>query len=170
MAGRIAVHFLPALLMAGVRFGTAGLIMLALARFSGERIWLKPPERIQLLILALLGFVIANGAGVWGLQYVPSNKSALLNATVPCWIVLLGTFGARSHRPEWRSLIGLACGFAGTVLVVQPSGGPHSDLLPQLMILVACLNWAVSTTYMRNLRSRLPVLTLIGWQMVLGGA
>ena len=153
---RIGVLHLPALLMGGLRYSCAGALMLLVARLMRRRVLPQPGEWRGLVVLAFFGILLTNGISVWAAQYVASNKSALLNATVPCWIVLLGTFGARSHRPEWRQLLGLACGFAGTVLVVQPSGGTHSDLLPQLMILVACLNWAVSTTYMRNVRSRLP--------------
>ena len=167
---RIGVMHLPALLHGGQRYSCAGALLLLIARLTRRRVRPQPGEWRGLAVLAFFGILLTNGISVWAAQYVASNKSALLNATVPCWIVLLGTVGARSHRPEWRQLLGLACGFAGTVLVVQPSGGPHSDLLPQLLILVACLNWAVSTTYMRNLHSRLPVLTLIGWQMLLGGA
>jgi drug/metabolite transporter (DMT)-like permease len=171
MAGRIAVHYLPALLMAGVRFGTAGLIMLILARVSGDRIWLKPPERMQLSILAVLGFVIANGAGVWALQYVASNKSALLNATVPCWIVLLGTFGPKGYRPRWRTLLGLLLGFCGAALVLQPRAEVgSSELFPELMILCGCIAWAFSTMCLRRFELQLPIKTLIGWQMLLGGA
>jgi drug/metabolite transporter (DMT)-like permease len=169
MVTRIGVMHLPALLLGGMRYSCAGAIMLLVAAVSGRRVRPQAGEWRGLAVLAFFGVLLTNGIGVWAAQYVASNKSALLNATVPCWIVLLGTFGARSHRPDWRQLTGLACGFAGTVLVVQPSGGAHSNLFPQLMILVACLNWAVSTTYMRNVRSRLPMPTLLGWQMLLGG-
>jgi drug/metabolite transporter (DMT)-like permease len=166
---RISVMHLPALLLGGVRYSCAGSIMLLVARLGGRRVRPQPGEWRGLAVLAFFGILLTNGISVWAAQYVPSNKSALLNATVPCWIVLLGTLGARSHRPDWWQLAGLACGFAGTVLVIQPSGGTHTELFPQLMVLVACLNWAVSTTYMRNARSRLPMPTLLGWQMLLGG-
>jgi drug/metabolite transporter (DMT)-like permease len=170
LAARIGVRALPAFLYGGVRFTTAGAVLLISAALLGQRVRPAGREWRDLALLALIGFVVCNGAGVWSLQYVASNQAALLNASAPCWIALLGTLGARAHRPGPRALVGLALGFAGTALLLLPAAsGVPGALLPQLVVLGGCLAWATSSIYLRNSSLRLGVLALVGWQMLLGG-
>jgi drug/metabolite transporter (DMT)-like permease len=170
LAARIGVRALPAFLYGGTRFITAGTVMLLIAALLKQRVRPLGREWRDLLVLALIGFVICNGAGVWSLQYVASNQAALLNASAPCWIALLGTLGVRAHRPTTRAVVGLVLGFAGTALLLAPAAtGTKGALLPQLVVLGGCLAWAASSIYLRNAGVRLGVLALIGWQMLLGG-
>jgi len=171
LAARIAVQHLPPLLLAGARFVTAGLVMLLIAHLTGQRVRPTGREWRDVTLLALFGFVVSNGLSIWALQWVPSNQAALLNVTAPLWIVLLGAFGPRGHRPRGREFAGLLLGFVGTALVIRPAGahGPGTGLVPQAAILVSCVAWATSTIILRNVGSRLPVQALIGWQMLLGG-
>jgi drug/metabolite transporter (DMT)-like permease len=85
-------------------------------------------------------------------------------------MVLLGAFGARAHRPGLRPVCGLVMGFIGTALLLQPAAaGSHGALLPQVIILFGCLGWAISSIYLRNMQTTLPLPALIGWQMFMGG-
>ena len=113
---RVGVHELPPLLFGCARFISAGLIMLGYARWSGVRVLPERREWNDLAILACFGFLISNGANLWAIQTIPSNQMALLNTTVPCWLVLLGAFGLRAHRPGPLALAGVAAGTAGAVL------------------------------------------------------
>jgi drug/metabolite transporter (DMT)-like permease len=125
-------------------------------------------------MLALLGVALCNGAQVWAMQWVPSHTSALLNASSALWIVLFGLFGVRAHRPDWRATTGLVAGFAGTVLLIWPTGAATAaqatPLLPQLVILAGCVVWSLGTIYMRNHSLHVDIFALVGMQMLLGGA
>ncbi len=171
LASRVGVLHLPPLLFAGVRFVSAGAVMLLVARLLGARVRPAGREWRDLGVLALLAFVVSNGLSIWALQWLPSNQAALLNVSAPLWIVLLGAFGTRGHRPGRRESAGLLLGFLGTALVIRPSGAPgvSTSLLPSGAVLLACLSWAVATMYLRNVGPRMAVQTLIGWQMLLGG-
>jgi drug/metabolite transporter (DMT)-like permease len=170
LATRVAVQQVPPFLFAALRFCVSGLIMLALAGARGQRVVPLRREWRDLSVLALLGFVISNGCGVWALQTVHSNQGALLSTTAPCWITLLGAFGARAHRPQLRALCGLALGFLGAGLLLLPTtAGPSGSAYPQFVVVFGCLAWAVSTVYLRGVGTHLPVFSLIGWQMLLGG-
>jgi drug/metabolite transporter (DMT)-like permease len=170
LATRVAVQSVPPFLFGALRFVAAGLIMLLISRSLRNPVLPRQREWRDLLVLALFGFVIANGINVWTLQFVHSNQSALLNTTAPCWIALLGTFGARAHRPSRRAILGLALGFVGAALLLLPAASAaRGELWPQALVIVGCLAWAITTIYLRNMGTRLPVFSLIGWQMLLGG-
>jgi drug/metabolite transporter (DMT)-like permease len=103
---------------------------------------------------------------------VPSNASALLNASSALWIVVFGLYGTRAHHPGPRVVSGLVIGFAGTVLLMWPGAaiGAATPLLPQLAILAGCVFWSLGTIYMRNHSLQLDIFALVGMQMLLGGA
>ena len=83
---------------------------------------------------------------------------------------MLGSFGPKGHRPRWRALLGLVLGFCGAALVLQPRAEVGSaELFPELLILLGCVAWAFSTMCLRRFDLTLPIKTLIGWQMFLGG-
>jgi drug/metabolite transporter (DMT)-like permease len=167
---RIGVHQLPPFLFGGVRFMAAGILMLLYAQWQGLRLVPTRGEWRDLGVTAFFGFLISNGTGVWSLQYLPSGQSALLNTTVPCWMLLLGAFGRRAHRPGALSLTGLLLGALGAVLLIDPwRHGGHASLWPELVLMGGCIGWAINSIYQRTMGARLPVASLIGWQMLMGG-
>jgi drug/metabolite transporter (DMT)-like permease len=171
LATRVGVQQLPPFLFGALRFFCAGLIMFGVARWQRLRLLPQGGEWRDLLITSFFGFAVANGAGVWTMQFLPSSQSALLNTTVPCWMVLLGAFGARGHRPPPLGIAGLVAGALGAVLLIEPwskPSGAHS--WPEVVLLLGCLGWAINSVYQRNRRIQMPVATLIAWQMLCGSA
>ena len=118
----IAVETIPPFLMAGVRFLTAGLILLAwsMAREGGAFV---PPTRRQWRISAIVGsLLIGGGMGLvaFGEQTVPSGITALLIAMMPVWVAVLGRIflGERLPRP---AVVGIVVGFVGVAILIGPS-------------------------------------------------
>ena len=185
----IGVQSLPPFLMGAVRFTLSGLALFALARLFGEaRPQLDATEWRHLAITGFLTVLVSNGFNVWSLQWLPSNQAALLNVSSAFWITILGTLGRRGHPITVLVGIGLAIGAAGVALILWPGTGelaapgaaalvgtevkPYplgSALVPQLGILVGCFGWAVGTAYLRNVETRLGLLSFTGLQMFVGG-
>ena len=171
----IAIETMPPFLMAAIRFGIAGLILLAfdLLRHPEARRW---PTRRQLRDSAIVGGLllgVGNGFVVFGQSLqVPSGVAAILIAMMPLWFALLGWLYLRERLP--RLVVGaIAVGFAGTALLIWPGGdGANSfDPLGVLILLLAPLGWAHGSIYSQR-RAQLPPspLTASGIQMLAGGA
>lgn len=173
MATRVGVLHLPPLLFAGSRFLISGTVLMSVALWRGFSPAQLKGQWHHVVVMSFLGIAFCNGLQVWAMQWVPSNTSALLNASCALWIVVFGLFGARAHRPTAREIFGLAIGFAGTALLIAPTAGPASaastPLLPQLAMLLACVIWSLGTIYMRNHSLQLDLFALMGLQMLLGG-
>jgi drug/metabolite transporter (DMT)-like permease len=181
LATRVGVLHLPPLLFAGVRFFISGVLLMAVACWRGFSPRQLDGHWGHMLMMSLLGVSVCNGLQVWAMQWVPSHTGALLNASSALWIVIFGLFGARSHRPETRAIAGLVIGFIGTVLLVWPAhkltgvNAPLAatdtvtPLLPQMVILLACIVWSLGTIYMRNHSVKLDVFAMLGTQMLMGG-
>src|SRR5581483_1088582 len=102
LAIRYAVEAIPPLLMMGVRHFTAGVVLYAWVRGRGT----PAPRRAQwkaAMIAGAIFFLGAHGSLAWAEQRVPSGLAALLNATLPLWIVML-TWWSGKRRVLSRSV------------------------------------------------------------------
>ena len=170
----IAIESMPPFLMAAIRFGIAGVILIAfdLWRHPEAR---RMPTRRQLLDSIIVGALllgVGNGFVVFGQSLaVPSGVAAILIAMMPLWFALLGWLYLRERLP--RIVVGaIAVGFAGTALLIWPGGDGANRFEPLgiLILLLAPLGWAHGSIYSQR-RAQLPPspLTASGLQMLAGG-
>jgi drug/metabolite transporter (DMT)-like permease len=176
LAIKYAIETLPPFLMAGLRFVTAGSILLTWARFSKD--YEKPRAahwRTSFIVgtLLLLG---GNGGVVFAERHLSSSFAALLVATEPFWIVLLSWLWLKGARPNLKVALGLLIGFVGVWLLIggQPasSAAANSDsmqLFGTIAVIAAALSWATGSIY--GLRAPVPKSSILtaGMQMFAGG-
>jgi drug/metabolite transporter (DMT)-like permease len=174
LAIRVALESLPVALLAGLRWAAAGIVLSALLPLFGERL---PPPRTWGRI-ALAGFlmaVIGNGGVVWAQQYVASGLAAVIVAMVPFWAVMVEAVLPSGERLRQRTLLGLAVGFAGIVVLVWPQltvGGSEGRLFIAgvVALQIACLGWALGTSYTKRNAMAAGPLGASAMQMLLSGA
>jgi drug/metabolite transporter (DMT)-like permease len=168
---KIAVSVLPAAMFSAMRFTTAGVVLMLIARFYNGDPW--PAQQIEWRHVIVTGFFMvfaSNGLNTWAIQYIPSNQSALLNGTAAFWIAGLGVFGPRGHPLTRSALLGLSIGFTGTCLMLIPKGHLDSSAwLAQVGVLMACFSWSLGTLYFRSIESTLSPLMFMALQMLAGG-
>jgi drug/metabolite transporter (DMT)-like permease len=170
VATKVMVHDLPPLLAAGVRFSVAGLLLGGIALARGMRVPRRLCEWRQCAVMGTLLVVTASGLNVVAMRHVASNQAAILNASSAFWITLLGTQGAHGSPLTLRSGAATLIGFAGVALLLWPAGGfVPGNFGWQLVIVCACLGWALGTLYYRRVRPQLPALMFSALQMLIGG-
>jgi drug/metabolite transporter (DMT)-like permease len=109
---------------------------------------------------------------VWAEQTVPSGLTALLVAVVPFWMVGVERFAGEADQLTVRRSAGLIIGFAGIVLLVWPElefGGGRAFMLGVAATQLACLGWAIGSSYSRRRRPAENVLAAAAFQMLFGG-
>jgi carboxylate/amino acid/amine transporter len=144
-------------MMAGVRFLTAGVLLLTFLLFTGHRL---PPLR-PLLNAALIGvLLLAVGNGMVTVaehQNVPSGIAAVVVATVPLFTLCFSHFfGIQTRKLEW---LGIAIGLSGIVLL-NSGGNLSGNPVGAVMILIGSLSWAFGSVY--GSRIALPVGMMAG--------
>lgn len=170
VASKVMVTTLPVLLAAGTRFMLAGLLLGAVAYARGEALPHDEHEWRHALVMGLLTVLGSNGLNAIAIQHIPSNQSALLNASSALWIAILATQGKRRHPLTPAAVLGLVLGFAGVALVVWPRGTHIEGHLGwQLAVIIACLSWALGTMYYREVQPKTSPLMHTAMQMLLGG-
>jgi drug/metabolite transporter (DMT)-like permease len=171
MFTKIAVSHLPAALFSGIRFVSAGVLLVVVSRFvMGHALPARLSEWRHVAIAGFFMVFLSNGLNTWAIKYIPSNQSALLNGTAAFWIAGLGVFGRRGHPLTPIALAGLVIGFAGAALMLVPKGAlSPASALAQAGALAACLSWALGTLYYRSIDSQLSSLMFMALQMLIGG-
>ena len=139
LAIRYAVETIPPLVTAGVRHTIAGAILLAWAYWRGFR-----PTRQQWLSGAIVGalfFLVGHGTLHWAEQYVGSGLAALLVATEPMFILVLGWLMGQ-QKISRVSALGLLLGLTGVGLLTGAELTKGSSLLGLLAVLLGSFAWA----------------------------
>jgi drug/metabolite transporter (DMT)-like permease len=169
---RVALESVPVALLAGLRWTTAGLLLAAAVRLSGQRL----PGPRTWPALALVGFlmnVVGNGFVVWAEQSVASGLAAVVVAMVPFWGVAFETLLPGGERLTARTVIGLTVGFAGIVVLVWPeltvSGAGNGFVFGIIALQLACIGWALGQSFSKRYGTGLNPLAASAMQMIFGG-
>lgn len=176
LAIKYAIETLPTFLMAAFRFLIAGGILFAWARLSPNYEKPKLVHWRTSLIVGTLLLAIGNGGVVLAEHYISSSLAALLVATMPFWMVLLGWGFMGTGRPGYKMVLGLFIGFVGVALLISgnghgsgAAGGMGGYLFGVISITIATLGWSAGSLYGSRAASvKSPVLAA-GMQMLAGG-
>ena len=150
----IALETVPVLLVAGLRWMFAGVVMSALILATGRGLP-RPALWGPLVLLGFLMNVMGNGLVVYAQQYVASGLTAVLIATTPFWRALLERMLPGGERFSPRALAGLALGFSGIVILVWPEmtnggAGGRAFIGGVVAIQLACIGWVIGTSYAKR--------------------
>ncbi len=170
---RFAIETVPPFLMAGTRFFLAGLIMYAIARWQDARRSTWAEWRTALIVGACL-LLGGNGGVTVSEKYIESGLAAVVVATVPIYIVLLGWLTGMAPRPKPIVWLGLAGGFVGVAILLAPAlrfssnGGSH-PAIGMLILLVSSFIWSAGSLYSRTAKSATSPFLAAAQQMLCGG-
>jgi drug/metabolite transporter (DMT)-like permease len=173
---RVCLETMPPMLMAGLRWTIAGVLLAGYLLARGEGL----PRASTWGGIALLGFlmmVLGNGGVVWAEQTVPSGLAAVIVASSPFWMAGVEAFRADGERLAWRSAIGFLIGFSGIVLLVWPelmhgamTASAKTGFLTGIIALqIACLGWSIGSSYSKRHARGENVFAVTAGQMLAGG-
>jgi drug/metabolite transporter (DMT)-like permease len=164
----VAVRTIPPFFAMSVRHLIAGTLLLAwgLYRSPGERI-----GRRQILAATIFGgalFVGGHGTLAWAQQRIPSGVAALVIASIPLWVAVLDrlVFG---RRLSTRAIVGLAIGFGGVAILVNPGGGGDIETIGVVVALGSAAAWAAGSLYSRDAPLPKAPITSAGLASIAGG-
>jgi drug/metabolite transporter (DMT)-like permease len=173
LAIRVSVETIPPWLMSGVRWVTAGSIIAAFMTLRGERVFSAEHWR-GAAFLGFFMFVLGNGCVVLAEVVVPSGLAAVIVASAPFWMSGVEALRRDGERITWRTVLGFVVGFSGVVLLIWSDlvrGGVsgRNFVLGVVSLQMACLGWAIGSSYSKRHARNANVFSSAALQMILGG-
>lgn len=161
--GKIGLTYVSPLLLVGIRFTLAGILMGLLVHRRKH-----PPTLVGWLKMALIG--LFQTAGVMGcifisMRTITASESSILTFTNPLLVVLFGTIfvGARYRFVQWGGVILGILGVATTL-----GFNLHLHFGTWLGLLGAT-SWAIATLLIKTWGAALDTWVLSAYQMLFGG-
>jgi drug/metabolite transporter (DMT)-like permease len=171
LAIRIGVREVPPLLLAGLRFFAAGIVLYAWMRATGTA---SPTRRewTSVTLLAALIFLVDYGLVFWAEQRVPSGITAVMLATIPVFTALLEILILRTQNLTLRLACALVVGLAGVAVLVSHSvgfGDAPIEKSGAIALVVGAISWSLATILSRKLSLPESKVMSSGAQMLVGG-
>ena len=113
LAARIGVQHMHGMLLAALRQGTAGVLLVGFFMLRGYKLP-ELPVLSRLFVIGVLMLCGSNGLMTWAMQYIPSGLGAIIAATVPIWITIFSFFLVQRTRISYQLVIGMLIGLAGS--------------------------------------------------------
>jgi drug/metabolite transporter (DMT)-like permease len=154
-------------------FGTFTLIALRLligAAFlwvvlRASRTALPRERRVygHLIVMSVINIAIPFFLITWAEQSVDSALAAILNATVPLFVIVLAPLFLPDEPIRLNGILGLAIGFVGVVLIVSPGLTAAAGTVPgQLALLGSSISYAIGNVYARrNIQGQPPMIPAV---------
>lgn len=151
LAGKVVVGVLPPFLVAGVRAVVAGGVLYGWARMRGAS---RPVGRelVWGVMAGLLLFGVGHGSLYWSLQRVPSGMAAVLDSTIPLWVVVFEGLRRSGPRPSAGVVGGVVLGFAGLVWLNLPSTGSGVAPGSAVVVLAGAAAWGLGSVWYGGVR------------------
>jgi drug/metabolite transporter (DMT)-like permease len=145
-----------------------GLLVLALSALQGNSVALPRCDWRPAALSALFNITGWFYFTALGLTLLPAGRAVVLAYTMPLFAILAARLMLKEPITG-RKGAGLALGAAAVLLLLGESAQRLGDApAGVLAIVAAAASWGIGTVVQKRVW-RTPVLTLIGWQLLLGG-
>lgn len=157
------------MLFAGVRFTTAGILTLGIARIKGQSLLVKEKSSIALLLL----FGLTNTALHYyffysGLAYCEGGKASIINSLSPYLMIILATIIFK-EKITVNKVIGCILGFLGIIIVNYGTSMRGFSFQGEGMIVLNCICSAIGGILTRIVTKKVPAISATGYSLSLGG-
>jgi len=117
----------------------------------------------HLLVMSVINIAIPFALITWAEQSVDSALAAILNSTVPLFVLVIAPLFLPDEPIRVNGVVGLAIGFIGVVLIVSPGlTGATSTVAGMLALLGSSFSYAWGNVYARrNVRGLAPLIPAV---------
>lgn len=158
------------MLFAGVRFSIAGLIVLLIARISGNNFKIKSRlDWTYLMSFALLNTTLHYIFFYIGMSHSPGARAAILNSLGTFLLVILACMFFKSDKFTGAKILGCIMGFGGIAALNVGGGSSQFTLAGDGMIILNTICAAFAGLMTRGVAKRVNIVVGTGYSLAIGG-
>jgi len=162
---KVAVETLSTFTLIAARLGIGLALLVSIAAVRRVELPRNPRTYWHLLVMAVINIVIPFTLITWAEQQVNSNLAAIINGSVPLFVVVIAAWFLHDEPLTLNRLIGIVVGYVGVVVLVAPgllSGGAAGSLAGEIALLGSTLAYAFGAVYARaNMRGVPPLVPAV---------
>ena len=178
VAARIGVEHAPPLLLSGVRFSIAFVIMAPLALIQRKKLLITRQQHLQVFLISLLMVAIPSSIFFVSTLYAPVSMLTIMWSTTPIFTAIF-TVRDAGEVHGWKLVGSLALGILGVLIVLVgripflpgtttgsqlfASSGPA--LIAELAVLGSAIIYGLGIRKAKHSSPELPVMVLTTWQL-----
>ena len=168
---RISVAVFPAETFSGIRFILSGLIVMAFAILTKQKMPKRIWDFLKISTSGILMLLGGHGLVVFAEQWVHSGVTALILSLGPIFIALLELIILKKKTLNVWGWVGLFTGFIGVlILVVNGKEIGSIDFKGGVILLAACLLFAAGSIFSKKYSADGSIVSQLAIQMIAGGA
>jgi len=169
IVGKLALRTLPAVALVGLRVAGASLVLLLLARISGNLLPIERQDWPLLVVSSALGLILNQWLFVKGLSITTAINTSLLSTSIPVSTLVIGMF-LGTDRTTWRRMLGIALAAAGVLYLIGPGRSDFSSAtrVGDLLIVANSLCYGAYIAVSKDLVGKYNSLTVITWIFIIG--
>lgn len=169
VVGKLTLRTVPPIALVGFRVAGSCLLLVVLARMTGN---LRPVEKKDwplLVMSSALGLVFNQWLFVKGLSLTTAINSSLISTSIPVSTLIVGIF-LKTDRATWRRLLGISLAGAGVLYLIGPNRGDFSAATRagDLLIVANSLCYGCYIALSKDLVERYNSLNVITWIFIVG--
>ncbi len=161
---KMGLVYLKPMTLAGMRYFTAFILLVPIMSYRGElRRKLTRAQWIDLFLMGLCAYTLANGALFWGLKYIPAITGSFLFSLLPLPVLFLGILWLREMPKGWQ-IVGILVAMGGSALFFSPglaAGEPFAVGVVSLGVLAFAFYGILSRSSAKDGRVSMIQLTAI---------
>lgn len=158
------------IVLAGLRFLLAGLIVLVGMVLVNYRALIVPRRKIMtLVIFGTVQTAVQYYFFYIGLSNTTGMKGSILASSAAFFTVMIAHYFYKNDRLNWRKVIGILAGFSGIVLVNWGQSFQLSfTFTGEGYMILAAITGAVGTIMGKEMAAGIHPFALTGWQLSIG--
>jgi drug/metabolite transporter (DMT)-like permease len=168
---KVAVAYAPPFAFAAIRFLGGAVVLMATMKLMGRSLRL-PEMKARWRVITLIGLLqtaLCFGLVTWALSSGAAGRSAVLNYTMPLWVLVFSVLLLKERVPaaQWAAA---ALALVG-ILLISVDGGRAGSLPAVMLALAAGLAWGLGVVVTKKGTKAGPMdpMALTAWQMLAGG-
>ncbi|MCW8870081.1 MAG: DMT family transporter [Proteobacteria bacterium] len=165
----MGLNFAPHITFAAMRASIAGVILLIVAGFLGEK---QPQEPMQWLYMMLIGLG-ATTFGFYGMfhasEFVSPGVATVITNIQPMLTAILALWWLQESINK-NEIAAVILGFIGVVIIATSDveQGSTINIIGLSYVAVAVFGLSVSNVLIKKITGKINALVAMGWQLVFG--
>lgn len=162
---KIGLQYISPLLLVGIRFVIAGLLMVIIVLLLKRPHPKKKEDWVKITVIGACQTAGVMGCIFLSLRTITAGESAILTFTNPLLVVILGTLALKIHYRviQWT---GVVVGLFGVFITM---GGQLQLEVGTLFGISSACFWAIATLLIKKWGQHFDVWVLTAYQMLCGG-